>query len=99
MRTILLAAVFTALAAPAFAIGPWTATPVQPSTATGFVGNTVIWDCGASGCQSQSDVSDANDLWECQGVARNVGQLSSFTGRHGAFDAAKMSACNQTAHK
>jgi hypothetical protein len=60
MRKIILAAAFAALAVPAFADTPWTATPVQPSSRTGFVGDTVIWNCGASGCWSGSDTSDAD---------------------------------------
>jgi hypothetical protein len=99
MRTILLAAVLSTLAVPAFAESPWTATPAQASNQTGFVGDSVIWNCGASGCQSQSDVSTANDLWECQGVAREVGELTSFSGRHGAFDATHLGECNQAARK
>ena len=98
MRLILFAAAAGAvLASPAFA-DSWTAVPAQPSKATGFVGSNLIWDCAASGCHSVSDTSNGEDASECRGVARQVGQLTAFTGRK-AFDADKLAKCNQAARK
>ena len=96
MRTITLAAAFALLAVPAFADTPWTATPVQPSSQSGFVANTVVWSCGASGCWSQSDTSSADSMSECLGLARQVGTLSSFAGNT-PFNADRLAHCNQAA--
>jgi hypothetical protein len=99
MRKIILAAAFAALAVPAFADTPWTATPVQPSSRTGFVGDTVIWNCGASGCWSGSDTSDADQTSECLALARKLGPLSSFSGGNETFNADRLARCNSVASK
>jgi hypothetical protein len=97
MRTITLAAALASLAVPAFAATPWTAVPVQPSSLYGFVSDTVIWNCGASGCLAVSDTSDANPMSECLGLARQVGPLSSFAAGSEVFDATRLARCNQVA--
>jgi hypothetical protein len=90
---IVLAAALAALSAPAFAATTWTATPAKPSAKTGFIADSIIWNCGASGCQSASDTSDGNELNECKGLVREVGTLTAFSGR-AAFDDAKLGKCN-----
>jgi hypothetical protein len=95
--TIFLAAAFGALATAASA-APWTAVPVQPSSQTGFVGDSVIWSCGASGCVSQSDTSNSDAMSECVALARQLGPLTSFT-RQQPFDAAHLAECNAAAPK
>jgi hypothetical protein len=99
MRTITLAAAFALLAAPAFADTPWTAAPVQPSSQSGFVANTVVWNCGASGCVSASETSDADAMDECTGITRQLGPVSSFTAGKEVFDAAHLARCNSVAKK
>jgi hypothetical protein len=99
MRTIILAAALAAFAAPAFAGSQWTATPVQPSSKTGFAAGSVVWDCDSTGCRSTSDTSDADQLSACRGVAREVGALSSFAGANGPFNPARLTSCNAAASK
>ena len=98
MRFVLFAAAAAAIATPAFAES-WTAVPAQPSHATGFVGSNIIWDCNDSGCHSTSDTSSGDELSECRGVARQVGQLTSFTGGKEALSAERLARCNQAARK
>jgi hypothetical protein len=98
MRVILLASALAVLSTSAFAAAPWTATPAQPINDNGFVGQSVVWNCNASGCASQSDTGSADAMGECRGVAREVGTLTSFIGDH-PFDAAHLAACNQWARK
>jgi hypothetical protein len=96
MRAFTLAAALAVLAVPAFADSTWTATPVHPSSNTGFVADSVVWSCGASGCLSQSDTSSADSMSECLGLARQVGPLSSFAGNT-PFNADRLAHCNQAA--
>jgi len=99
MRTIILAAAIALTAAPAFAQTAWTAKPVEPSTASGFVGASVLWACDPSGCQSKSDTSGAVAMSECRGLAKQVGPLSSFVATMGSFDSARLAECNRAARK
>ena len=97
-KSIILAAAFVALAVPALADTPWTATPVQPSSQTGIVADTVVWNCGASGCVSASDTSDADQMSECRGLAKQLGPLSAFNGGK-SFSADRLANCNSAAPK
>jgi hypothetical protein len=99
MRVITLAAALAALAVPAFADTPWTATPVQPSSQSGFVADSVVWSCGGSGCWSQSDTSAADPMSECVGLARQVGPLSSFADSRASFSTGRLAHCNEGAPK
>ncbi len=100
MRFLILAGALVALSAPAFADTPWTAKPVQPSTQTGFVGDSALWDCTAtSGCTTESDTSGASPMTECRGLAAQLGQLSSFSGGGETFDATRLAHCNADAKK
>jgi hypothetical protein len=98
MRTIIIAAALAAFAVPAFAQSPWTATPVQPASKSGYVAASVVWDCDAAGCRSTSDTSGAVQMAECRGLAREVGPLSSFVG-HAPFTADRLADCNKAASK
>jgi hypothetical protein len=99
MRTIILAAAIALTAAPAFAQTVWTAKPVESSNASGFVGASVMWSCGASGCQSKSDTAGAVAQSECRGLAKQVGPLSSFVATMGPFDVAQLAECNKAARR
>lgn len=97
MRVLIIATALAALAAPAFADTPWTAAPTKAASKTGFVADSVIWSCGASGCWSQSDTSDADPMSECLGLARQLGPLTSFSGGKEPFNEARLARCNQAA--
>ena len=97
MRTFLLATAIAALAAPAFAGSDWTAAPARPSSETGFVGSSVVWDCHGSTCVAASDTSQASPSAECRAVAHEVGPLTSFTGPNGPLGADALSVCNKDA--
>jgi hypothetical protein len=97
MRIITLAAVAAAIAGPALA-APWIAVPVQPSSKVGFVGDSVVWSCDATGCSSQSDTEGANTLSECLALARQLGPLTSFSDGK-PISASRLSECNGAAPK
>src|SRR5271156_4841311 len=97
MRIITLALAVAAIAAPAFADTAWTAAPASPSSKVGFVGDSVIWNCGAGGCTSQSDTSGADPMSECLGLARQLGPLTAFAGGSAPFTDARLAHCNEAA--
>jgi hypothetical protein len=92
----MLAAMFAALAAPAFAETVWTATPASASTQSGLVAGDVQWSCDKDGCRSTSDTSIGDSHLACQTLARTLGPLSAFSSNH-AFDAGALARCNQSA--
>jgi hypothetical protein len=96
MRTIMLAAMLAAMAAPAFADSVWKATPVSATPQSGVFAGDVQWDCDKSSCWSTSDTSIGDSQLACQTLARSQGPLSAFTGSH-MFDAAALAKCNQAA--
>ena len=98
MRMMLLAVAGLFLAAPAFADDVWTGVPVHPSTMSNFVGDSVVWGCGASGCTTQSDTSVGDADSECRALARQVGVLSSYTAGK-PFDTERLARCNKVAEK
>jgi len=99
MRTIIVAAILAALAAPAFAGTVYTATPVQASSKTGFVAGAVVWDCGPNGCHSTSDTAAADALTACRILTHEVGELSAFSNGGQAFAPARLARCNADAPK
>jgi hypothetical protein len=66
IRTLAVAAMVSAFAAPSFAApfndGPWSAVPKTPTTENGFIGEHVIWSCDSSGCTSVNDTSLATAM-------------------------------------
>jgi hypothetical protein len=99
MRKLILASVLFALATPALADDPWTATPTQVSAQSGLVVNSVVWNCSTTSCWSVSDTSDADRMAECRGLARQFGQISAFSAHGQGLDTAHLTNCNQAARK
>jgi hypothetical protein len=99
MKNIIVAAALTAFALPAFAGAPWTATPVQASTKTAIAAGSVIWDCNPAGCHTTSDTSGADTLAACKDLAREVGELTTFSSEGQALSPARMARCNGAASK
>ena len=100
-RTLALAAMISALAAPSFAApfndGPWQAVPQTPTKETGFIGEHVIWSCTDTGCVSANDTSMATAMSACQAAAKELGTLTKFVGDRGALTDAKLAKCNESA--
>ena len=98
-RTIALAAILSAFAVPSLAQAPWTATPQTPATKASFIGHSVLWACTATGCVSHSDTPDNDAMGVCKAVAKQVGPLTAFVAARGAFNAARLSTCNEDSPK
>lgn len=99
MKIIIAAAALAAFALPAFADAPWTATPVQASTKTAIAAGSVIWDCNPTGCHTTSDTSGADTLAACKDLAREVGELTTFSSEGQTLAAARLTRCNAAAQK
>jgi hypothetical protein len=99
MRKILLAAVFAALAVPAFAdTTTWTATLATPANATAFLAGDVTWNCGQSGCVTTSDTAAGQSMQACKELAHEYGQVSAFSTLK-PFDDSMLARCNKSAKK
>jgi hypothetical protein len=98
LRTIILAAVLAAMAAPAFADSAWTASPAQPASASDLSAGDVLWDCDKTGCHTVSDLTGANPMLACWGLVRNFGPLTAFTGFQ-PFSDDQLAKCNKVATK
>lgn len=100
-RTLALAAMVSALAAPSFAApfndGPWEAVPKTATAETGFIGEHVIWACDAGGCKSVNDTSLATAMSACQAAAKELGPLAKFVADRGPIADAKLAKCNESA--
>ena len=99
MKIIIVAAALAALAAPAFAEGQWTATPVQKASEQGFVAGGAIWNCDGDGCRTMSDTSSAESMASCRALAREVGGLTAFQTGAQTFNAERLATCNATVAK
>jgi hypothetical protein len=97
MRTLIIPAALALLSASAIAGPVWVAVPVQPSSMSRFVGNSVAWVCGESGCSSVTDITQAVSMAECKAVARQVGKLASFSTTKGPFPDGRLADCNEAA--
>ena len=101
IRTLALAAMVSALAAPSFAApfndGPWEAVPKTATTETGFIGEHVIWSCEPTSCKSVNDTSLATAMSACQSAAKELGPLAKFVADRGPLPDAKLAKCNEAA--
>jgi hypothetical protein len=97
MRTLIIPVGLALLSALAIAGPVWVAVPVEPSSMSRFVGNTVAWVCGDSGCSSVTDTTQAVAIAECKAVARQVGKLASFSTSKGPFTDGRLADCNEAA--
>jgi hypothetical protein len=98
MRTILLAALLAAMAAPAFADETWTATLAQPATLSNFPAGDVLWSCDKSGCQTTSDIATGDPKRACYDLVYRFGPLTAFATSH-PFSADSLAKCNAVASK
>jgi hypothetical protein len=90
---------FTFLAVLAAAVPASAATyagiPAAPVSETRIVARDIVWSCGASACQGNTESSRPQVL--CQSLARKAGTLSRFAVDGRAFADAELAKCNAAA--
>jgi hypothetical protein len=55
----------------------------------------IAWRCEANSCVSASDINKATEMRACKTLAKRYGQVTAFTGPAGAFEAEKLTRCNE----
>ena len=94
--TFLTAAAFAATAAPAMASqAHFRAQPVAPASEARLVVRDTIFRCGTAGCAAARGSTRPEIV--CSVLAREVGQLASFSAGDRDFDTAALEACNRRA--
>jgi hypothetical protein len=94
--TSLFAAAATAGTAPAQASGShYRADPAAMPAGQRLVVRDMVWRCGGGSCTSGENGSRPAVI--CASLAREVGQLRSFSAGGHAFDAAALESCNRRA--
>jgi hypothetical protein len=70
----------------------YAAKPIAPVAAKRIVARDISWTCGPATCVGAS--GDSRPAVLCQGLAKQAGQLASFTVDGRAFAAAELARCN-----
>jgi len=88
-----------AIAAPAFAMAPITATLAAPAGSTCQpIAGGLTWHCAQSACVSD-DAEVANmAVSTCKQLARHVGRITAFTAGARSLTADQLSECNSVVH-
>jgi hypothetical protein len=100
MRAIVIAALLSATAAPAFAASAWSATLARPAPAsqTTLVAGEVAWACDAAACHTTSDTGEGSQIDACAELSRQYGPLTAFVGDQ-PFSTDRLKRCNEGARK
>ncbi|WP_310468804.1 CC_3452 family protein [Sphingomonas sp.] len=93
-RTLATLLAATLLAGPA-AASTFSAKPFAPASDSRIIARDITWRCGPDACQGATEESRPAVL--CQGLAKRVGRLASFTADGRAFSAAELAKCNAAA--
>jgi len=75
--------------------GYYAATPVTAPAQSSIVTRSTVWRCGDGTCTASKATS--RDAIMCELLAREIGQLQSFTANGAAFDADALAKCNARA--
>jgi hypothetical protein len=88
-----------AMAAPAFAFTPITATLASPATAaTQPIAGGVTWSCSASACVANEAERVNMAVSTCKQLARHVGRIAAFSAGSRSLTADELTQCNSVVH-
>jgi len=98
LRSALAAAVFAAIAAPAFAGNSYTFETVNPVSEKRIVAESVVWSCEGTKCSAELD-RKAPTVRICKKIAKEVGQLTALRNTKSELTAEQLAECNASARK
>ena len=98
LRSILAAAAFAAIAAPAFASNSYTFETVNPLSEKRIVAESVVWSCAGTTCTAELD-RKAPTVRICKKIAKEVGQLAALRNAKSELTAEQLAECNASAKK
>lgn len=98
LRSILAAAAFAAIAAPAFASNAYIFETVNPLSEKRIVAESVVWSCAGTTCTAELD-RKAPTVRICKKIAKEVGELAALRNTKSELTAEQLAECNASAKK
>ena len=98
LRSVLAAAAFAAIAAPAFASNSYTFETAAPVSAKRIVAESVVWSCEGTKCSAELD-RKAPTVRICKKIAKQVGELTALRNTKSELTAEQLAECNTAAKK
>lgn len=98
LRSILAAAAFAAIAAPAFASNSYTFETVNPVSEKRVVAESVVWSCAGTTCSAELD-RKAPTVRICKKIAKEVGEVAALRNTTSELTAEQLAECNASAKK
>ena len=98
LRSILAAAAFATIAAPAFASNSYTFETVNPLSEKRIVAESVVWSCAGTTCTAELD-RKAPTVRICKKIAKEVGELAALRNTKSELTAEHLAECNASAKK
>ncbi len=99
LRSALLAAAMTSLAAPAFAGTSFTAKIEVPNQETSmYIAEKALWKCQGDTCIAELERRSAS-VKTCKRVAKEMGRLAAFASETRELTAKEIEKCNMAADK
>lgn len=98
LRSVLAAAAFAAIAAPAFASNSYTFETATPVSAKRIVAESVVWSCEGTKCSAELD-RKAPTVRICKKIAKQVGELTALRNTKSELTAEQLAECNTAAKK
>lgn len=98
LRSVLAAAAFAAIAAPAFASNSYTFETANPVSSKRIVAESVVWSCEGTKCSAELD-RKAPTVRICKKIAKQVGELTALRNTKSELTADELAECNTAAKK
>lgn len=98
LRSVLAAAAFAAIAAPAFASNSYTFETATPVSDKRIVAESVVWSCEGTKCSAELD-RKAPTVRICKKIAKQVGELTALRNTKSELTAEQLAECNTAAKK
>ena len=98
LRSVLAAAAFAAIAAPAFASNSYTFETANPVSSKRIVAESGVWSCEGTQCSAELD-RKAPTVRICKKIAKQVGELTALRNTKSELTADELAECNTAAKK
>lgn len=98
LRSVLTAAAFAVIAAPAFASNAYTFETVNPVSQKRVIAESVVWSCEGTVCRGELD-RKAPSVRVCKKIVKEVGEVTALRNSKSELTAEQIAECNTAAKK
>lgn len=98
LRSIVAAAAFAAIAAPAFASNSYTFETVNPVSEKRIIAESVVWSCEGTKCTAELDRKKPT-VRICKKIVKEVGEVTALRNTSSELTAEEIAECNTAAKK